>query len=199
MSVRRAVLILLGLGLLGCTNVRQEIFDPVSANNIDPAVRIIRHDVVVPQELTVSEANYYYPVVDIVWRDDPPGDRHAQVKAVVDDALDWGLAAFNRGRPVVVTLEVRRFHALTQKARYTVGGVHSMKFTLLVWDAQTGSAIYGPVPIDGDLIALGGNKAIAADANGLTQKVRITQHLAGTIQRHLIQAGLGTYRGQNDG
>lgn len=194
MRFRRSVLMAVVLGLAACASVESKIFTPVSANRIASSVNIVRHDVIVPSELSVSEANLYYPLVDIVWRDDPPGDRRAQVQKIVEDSLDWGLAAFNRGRPAVVTIEIQRFHALSQKARYSVGGVHELRFSLLVWDASTGSALYGPVDVNADLIALGGNTAIAADAAGQTQKARITQHLAGTVQQQLIAAGLGRQR-----
>ena len=38
----------------------------------------------VPAELTVSEANRFLPGSDIVWREDPMGDRKAQVKVIME-------------------------------------------------------------------------------------------------------------------
>ena len=46
-------------------------------------VTVARVEVRVPRSLKVSEANRYLPAGDIVWREDPPGDRHAQVQAIV--------------------------------------------------------------------------------------------------------------------
>lgn len=42
-----------------------------------------------------------------------------------------------------------------------------------------------PMFIKADLEAFGGQKAIRAEAQGLTQKVRITSHLAHVIQTQL--------------
>ena len=44
--------------------------------------------VIVPETLSVSEANSIKPRADIVWREDPLGNRHAQVQAVVQEAMD---------------------------------------------------------------------------------------------------------------
>ena len=48
---------------------------------LDYAVKDVQ--VTVPEHLKVSEANMYYPIADIVWRGEAPGDRHQQVAAVV--------------------------------------------------------------------------------------------------------------------
>lgn len=195
--LKKITAILVLLTMSACTNVQDDTFGIVSSDRIDSAIRIVRHDVIVPRELTVSEANLYWPNADIVWRDDPPGNRHEQVQTLVEESMDWGLSAFDRGKNAVVTIEIEKFHALSQKARYTVGGVHTMRLNMLVWDASTGQSIYGPVAINADLNALGGSAAIAAEAEGRTQKARIRQHLAGTIQRALLGAGLGQTKGND--
>jgi hypothetical protein len=141
--------------------------------------------ILVPDTLRVSESNAYYPLADIVWRGEPRGDRHAQVRAIFDQAATRATAERSKGAPVSVEIEVTRFHALTEKARYTVGGVHSIKFQLTVKDAKTGEILEEPRLINGDLPAAGGSTALEEDAMGLTQKVLITQHLADVIATEL--------------
>ncbi|MBM2291053.1 hypothetical protein JQX09_03985 [Sulfitobacter pseudonitzschiae] len=153
------------------------------------AFHITQINVDVPQSLKVSEANRYYPSGDIVWREDPLGDRHAQVKAIFEDALQRGAATMTGGTPVILDVTVSRFHALTEKARYTVGGVHSIAFTMQLRDATTGAMIGAPHLVRADLKAFGGQHAIEAVARGETQKVRITAHLANVLQQELNAGG----------
>ncbi|MCO6382209.1 MAG: hypothetical protein JXQ91_02470 [Vannielia sp.] len=141
-------------------------------------------DVNVPSSLRVSEANTYFPNADIVWRDDAPGDRHKQVAAIFEEALGRGSVRLTKGKPVDVQIEVMRFHSLTEKTRYTVGGVHSIKFRMTVVDPDTGEELESRV-ITADLKAYGGSKAVAMEAKGWGQKARITQHLANTFAAEL--------------
>ena len=147
-------------------------------------------NVSVPETLRVSEANRFYPGGDIVWREDPIGNRHEQVRTIVQAGLAEGASAFQGDREVVLDVIVTRFHALTEKARYTVGGVHAIQFTLRIRDAATGEIIEGPRDVVADFDGLGGRAAVAAEARGMTQKVRIQQQLA-----HVIQQELGTPEG----
>lgn len=139
----------------------------------------------VPSSLTVSEANSYLPKGDIVWREDPIGNRHAQVKTIVQNAMERGVAGLNGPVAVTLDIEMRKFHALTEKARYTVGGVHGLSFVLTLRDAATGEAIMPARLIRADLDAFGGAQALRAEARGQTQKVRITDHLAEVIRQEL--------------
>ena len=91
-------------------------------------INVAQITVNVPQSLRVSEANRYYPSGDIVWREDPIGNRHAQVKTIIEAGLNKGTSQLTGERPVVIQVMVTRFHALTEKARYTVGGVHAIQF-----------------------------------------------------------------------
>jgi len=84
-----------------------------------------------------------------------------------------------------IDIVVERFHSLTEKARYTVGGVHSIRFRMIVRDATTGKALSEPRVVRADLDAFGGQQALNAQARGLTQKVRITNHLAEVIRQEL--------------
>lgn len=140
--------------------------------------------VLVPAELKVSEANRYYPVGDIVWRGDPFGDRRSQVAKILDDGLTAGLTHLKGDREVYFDIQLKRFHSLSEKARAVTGGNHNIVYTLIVVDAQTGLALHGPIEMKVDLQAYGGDKAYAAERQGLTQKVRIQNHLASLMRKN---------------
>ena len=167
---------------------------PVSVANV-----IVR----VPRALKVSERNSYLPRGDIVWREDPIGDRHVQVQKIVQDAMVRGVTPLDGPFKVNVDVTVSRFHALTEKARYTTGGVHALTFDLAITDANTGALIVPVRTVRADLHAFGGTQALQAEARGLTQKVRITNHLAEVIRQELSNkegyknAQLGIYQWMN--
>jgi len=150
-----------------------------------PPVSVTSIVVRVPRSLKVSEANRYLPRGDIVWREDPIGDRHAQVQKIFQDALTQGVAPLNGPVNVVLDIQVSRFHALTEKARYTTGGVHSITFDLAIKHPETGALLVPIRTIRADLDAFGGQQALHAEARGLTQKVRISSHLAEVIRQEL--------------
>lgn len=154
---------------------------------LTPRYDVAEVRVTVPQSLKVSEANVFYPMADIVWRGEPRGDRYAQVAAIFQDAAASATQRMTKGPEVVVELTVARFHSLTEKTRYTVGGTHSLKFDLTVRDARTGAVIDGPRRIDADIAASGGSKAIAEDQAGRTQRVVIVERLTEVIRRELSQ------------
>lgn len=156
---------------------------PVAAMPV--SLNVAEINVLVPESLEVSEANRFYPRGDIVWRGDPLGDRHAQVKAIFDTAFARGAESFDGETPVRLDVEVRRFHSLTEKTRYTVGGVHSITFLLTLRDARTGELLRPTREVQADLDGFGGRQAILADARGETQKVRITAHLAEVLRQEL--------------
>ncbi|QYK40255.1 MAG: hypothetical protein KF887_12540 [Paracoccaceae bacterium] len=139
----------------------------------------------VPRSLSVSEANLYYPVADIVWRGEPTGDRYMQVHQMFTEAFGFVTPELQTGPEVIVEAQVRRFHALTEKTRYTFGGVHSIRFDLTVKDAKTGAILDGPRFVVADTPASGGRKAIAEEQAGRTQRVVIIENLARVIRREL--------------
>jgi hypothetical protein len=143
----------------------------------------------VPRSLEVSEANRYLPRGDIVWRGDPIGDRYAQVEAIFQDAMERGTAQIDGPVPVVLNIRLVRFHALTEKARYTVGGVHNIIFDLALSDPATGELVTPVRRVQADLDGFGGQQALRAEAAGQTQKVRITAHLAEVIRQELTRPG----------
>lgn len=189
-SIKLIAALFLGFGLSACAGVETATRNaPLEAPALRPAavpldVQEVR--VSVPRSLKVSEANRYLPSGDIVWREDAPGDRHAQVAAILQDALERGVADLPEGGvPVVLEVGLVRFHALSEKARYTVGGVHAIRFTYVLRDPVTGAALTEPTFVKADFKALGGQKAITAERQGITQKVRITGHLADVIRAEL--------------
>lgn len=139
----------------------------------------------VPRSLRVSEANVFYPMADIVWRGDPVGDRHQQIASIFQTAAEIAASRMNGPRPAIVQIELVRFHGVTEKTRYTVGGTHDMVFNLTVLDASTGAVIDGPRQVRADVKAAGGQAAIAEEQAGRTQKVVVTEKLVETLRREL--------------
>lgn len=139
--------------------------------------------VAVPKSLVVSEAKTYLPTADIVWREDPMGDRHAQVAAIIRNAVLRGASGLRGGRGVYIDVTVTRFHALTFEAetKLSNAGVHNIDFTAQVVDAASGAILAGPVPIRAELPALSGDAMRAARRRGETQKSQISAHVARTV------------------
>jgi hypothetical protein len=165
---------------------------PPGAAVLPPGAEVLRlqYDVAavqvrVPPALTVSEANRFYPLADIVWRGEPPGNRHAQVEAIVREGIARATGDMTSGPRVLVEAEVTRFHSLTEKARYTTGGVHAVHLTLTVRDAATGAVIDGPRPLEADVKASGGAQAMLDDQLGITMRVVIVDRLAQVVRRAL--------------
>jgi len=150
--------------------------------------RVQAVNVVVPETLTVSEANLYMPKADIVWREDHFGDRRAQVKAIVEMGVTQAVFDMDGVEPVIVDIELTRFHALTQKARATIGGTHDVEFIVSVRDAETGLQLVDPFPVNASLKAFGGQKAIEAEMQGETQKVRIMRQISLVMKQYFNQS-----------
>lgn len=187
MSSMKIIAILVAcLGLTACASVENStrnaslVSEAVNTAPLSINVQAVR--VIVPETLTVSEANLYYPGGDIVWREDPAGDRHAQVKAIVETAMARGTPNIPKGNvPVIMDVQITRFHALSQKARYTIGGVHAIQFAVILRNPETGTILGSPRHVRADFKALGGAEALTAERNGITQKSRIIEHLAEVI------------------
>lgn len=139
--------------------------------------------VTVPRSLPTTEADVYYPRADLVWHGDPVGDRYEQVATLMDRGLTAGAAAFHGTRPVFIDVTVKRFHALTPKTRNTIGGVHNMVFDMTVIDAETGQPLTMTQTYEVDVEAYGGRRALKAERQGYSQKVRIMGHLQQWIQQ----------------
>ena len=127
----------------------------------------------VPRSLSTSEANTMKPNVELLWQDEPYGDRYAQVRDILERPMRGLLPAFEGSRDVVLQLNVSFFHAQTPLVRRTFGGEHEIEFTFSLYDATTGALVYGPASRDLTFAAYGGRRAVEAEAMGLTQRVRI--------------------------
>lgn len=164
-------------------NVALDPTDVTVATRTPYTVRAFR--VIVPEDLEVSEKNSYFPGADIVWRGDPLGDRHVQVKAIFEAGTQKGIDRIEtEAKAVDVLIQVTRFHSVTERARYTVGGVHAMEFYMTLFDPKTQTKLERRF-IKADLPAYAGSRALAADAKGITMKSRITEHLASVIRTEL--------------
>lgn len=194
--VRWIALLAIGLSLPGCawfegaSVTRAENSKPIETKmpvveSVLPTMSIARFDVRVPETLKVSEANTYYPKGDIVWHEDPLGDRHAQVKAIFDESLARSKEAVKGELPVIVNIEVKRFHALTPKTRYTIGGRHEILFVMNLYNAKTGMPVGEPREVNATFKGFGGEEAILAERSGITQRVRITDKLISVMKQQL--------------
>lgn len=156
------------------------------------SLRVTHVGVNVPRTLKANESNSYYPLGDIVWRGDPIGDRHAQVKAIFEAAIAKGTDDMKGKTPAIVDIQVIRFHSITDRTRNSVGGVHNMIFRMRVRDAGTGQVLMPTRVIEADLPAFGGAQAVHADMRGQTQKVRVTDYLAYRIRKELMTLAVTT-------
>jgi hypothetical protein len=187
---RTALLGLSALFLSACVGGSFETaYDPVPAS-LAQTWRLAEVRVSVPKSLTVSEAKSLLPSADIVWREDPLGDRHAQVGKIVQNAVLRGAQGLRGSRPVIIDITVTRFHALTYEAELSNSdwGVHNVDFIAKVVDARTGEVLLPATTIRAETPAWSGARMKAARAKGVTQKSMISNHVAATIAGWL---GLG--------
>lgn len=167
----------------GCTRQFETSYDDVVSRAAPFMWNVVDVQVDVPQKLSVSELNLYAPIADIVWQEEPLGDRHAQVARIFDEAARNGALGLDGHRPVVLHIKVKRFHAMTRKARYGLqrSGVHNISFTMVARDARSGMQLTHIDKIRADLVAFSGDQALAMEAKGQNQRYRIVRHLSGVI------------------
>lgn len=190
-----AAVLTLGLpfGLTACavpeTATRNAPLDVVGlapgAVQVQQDYNIVRLDVDVPRDLRVSEANRYYPIADIVWRGDAPGDRHDQVAALFRAAGERVSSTLQGSDDVVVQVQLVRFHGVTEKTRLSVGGNYNMVFLLQVFDARTGAVLEPARQVVANLDAPGGEAGRALMAAGQTEAVRVVDHLTSVLMTEL--------------
>lgn len=200
------------MALSGCNAVRSSRADglPLSEVKLDGSAPIVQSgteagrytvrsvEVIVPETLKISEENKFYPIADVVWRGEPQGDRLAQITAILNEGFSAGVAGLREGPAVVVSVQVERFHALTEKARFSVGGTHDIVLLLTVRDAATDAVLEGPRRVEIAIKASGNEKAIAEDAEGRTQRVVIVEGIARAVRDELsgpLQSTTPTKRG----
>jgi len=152
------------------------------------AVRTTELRVIVPEELSVSEADAFFPRADIVWQAEEPGDRRAQVAAILREAAGRAVADRGTGRPAILEITLSRFHALSERARVTVGGTHDIRFRMRLLDAGDGREIAPAQAVHEEFDAYGGLKALVALRAGRTQRVRIVEQVADALSRRLGSA-----------
>jgi hypothetical protein len=183
---RRSICLLVCTSLLflaACGGTFRTYYQTSVPPEVSRGWRVVDIGVSVPKSLRVSEEKVLLPTADIVWREDPPGDRHAQVAAIVETAARQGASGLRGPRPVRLEITVTRFHALTFEAERLLSnaGVHNIDFTIQVVDAASGAVLAGPETIEAALPALSGGAMERARARGQTQKSQITEHLRATI------------------
>lgn len=141
-------------------------------------------EVTVPHALTVSEENGIKPRADILWQAEPLGDRYAQVDAILTEALTQGTAEMHGARKVTLEAVVTRFHALTKRTRYSIGGEHEVWMMLTVRDAETGEVLEGPRLIGFDT-RVSAEEAFAHEEQGIYQRQEINAMVRDMIGREL--------------
>ncbi len=189
--MKRLFLLCLLFGLAACEGPGELPFaEPISASSSevsDWSVDAVR--VSVPDTLSVStNPNARFPSDDIVWWEDPAGDRRAQVRSIVKAGVEWGSQLGGR-RPVAIDVQVMRFHAVTPRTREVGSNSwHDITLAVNVRDLRTGTLLAKGL-LEPDLDALHGAAAEAAVARGATQRARITQQIAGVTQKWLTSTG----------
>lgn len=138
-----------------------------------------------PSDLLVSEGNGYYPTADVVWRGDPLGDRIAQVSSMFDTALRRNDTRLIGEVPIDVEIELARFHGVTERTRFSVGGNYDMHFFMTIRHSETGEVLEEKRYLEFDLAAPGGAAALILEQRGQTEKVRVTDFLTHTFGEEL--------------
>lgn len=193
------VISMLLISLSGCDAIKSSRKDglPLSEVKLDGRIPLVQStlaesryavqsvELIVPATLRVSEENKFYPDADVVWRGEPQGDRLAQISAILDEGLNAGVSSLKTGASVGISVQLERFHALTEKARFSVGGVHDIVFLLTVRDQKTNAVLEGPRRVEVAIKASGNDTAIAEDAAGRTQRVVIVEGVTEAIRREL--------------
>lgn len=143
---------------------------PVDVTQL-PSMRVASYAVVVPETLTVSEENSYRPNADIVWRGDPIGPRHPQVKAIFEEGVEKGTKDLDGSVPVALDIVVQQFHSQSEKVRYSFGGMYEIGYELTVRNATSGEIIIPTYRVYTEIDAPAGIEALAADQAGRTEKI----------------------------
>jgi len=201
MTIRNALMLAAVAALAGCsggaglvsrnaqadaallTAYEGESHAPVPLN---PSYRVVDVKVEVPATLTTSEENGIKPRVDILWQEDPLGDRHAQVDEIMTAALEAGVAGLGGERAVVLEATMTRFHALTKRTRYSYGGDHEIWMYIAIRDAKTGELLE-PARLVGFDEAISPDEALANEARGMNQRTEITDLVKDMIRYELTR------------
>jgi len=153
---------------------------------LNPSYRVVDVKVEVPTALSSTEQNGIKPRVDILWQEDPAGDRHAQVRDLMTAALEEGVSGMNGSRDVVLDVVMTRFHALTKRTRYSLGGEHEVWMFVAVRDAETGTLLEPARRIGFDH-RISAEQALENEAQGLNQRLEITALVKDMIRHELTR------------
>lgn len=177
------LLLVAALALSACSQSWSTEYNEAPQAQLANTWRVSSVSVAVPSTLTVSEANSFAPDADIVWQAEAPGNRHEQVRRIMQEAGQRGVAGLRGATPVRLEIIVHEFHALTNRARWQLSssGVHNIGFALRVKDARSGAVLASEDDIRADLVAFTGQEAMRAELAGQTQRVRIVNHTAKVI------------------
>ncbi|MEM8539097.1 MAG: DUF6778 family protein [Pseudomonadota bacterium] len=136
--------------------------------------------------LIISEREGYYPTADIVWRGDPLGPRVDQIGEMFRTAADRNRAVVIGRTPIAVDVTLIRFHGVTNRTRYSIGGIYNVIFDMTIRNAVTGEVLEPTRRVVGNLDAPGGERAVRLEESGQTQKVRVTDFLTGLLRAQLV-------------
>lgn len=147
-------------------------------------------DVIVPETLVVSvNPNEQFPQTDIVWYEDPPGDRRAQVQAIVEKGVKQGVAGLRGPQKVDVLVVVRHFHAVTPRAlNNSLPAWHAVTLDVSLIDPATEQVLARIPNLKADSTALTQGAAKAALERGETQKSRNVARIAQALQQWLASS-----------
>jgi len=170
-------------GLVGCAGNWKVDYDQELSGNVTRNWCAIDVQIVVPNELTVSEANSFAPNADIVWHGEEYGNRRQQVAAILKEGISKGFSNPHGKRNVVVRARLNHFHAVTPTAvSHAPAAVHNISYVIQVFDAKSQEPLTEPETIQADLEAYVGASAVTAAVQGNTQRVRIVRHLAAVTE-----------------
>lgn len=187
-----ALPLIVAVGLAGCVRTSTVFPDPLR-ESVTYNWQVVSVEANASRDLTTTDANSQMPNVDILWREDGPGDVYAQVEAIMEETMALAASqmqvSVKGNRKVILVADIIQFHSLTERARSNVGGIHNVDFNLTVVDAVTREVLSGPAFIESDVTAFGGAEAEAAVALGETMRVRIIQRVSDVIATYLGVAG----------
>lgn len=169
--------------LAACASQFQTAYTPVSG--AAQKYRVTKINVVVPSTLTVSESEaVFMPNADIVWREEPAGDRYTQVKKIFEEAAAGAVKGMKGKEAVILNITVERFHAINFKTldfSPTGKGVGDIRFTAELVDAKTGKVVVPAQKISADFILVAGKAAQEELAKGITQRTKSIAQIDKTL------------------
>lgn len=126
---------------------------------------------------------------NFVWEGDGPGNRKRLVLSMFNSAMaKIGAEAMTGPKPVTMTVQINKFHALTDFSRLFCCGEHNIRADLKVEDAASGEVIAEGKNVYLGRVALGGVPGLVAVAAGRDQRVRIEEGIVDRTREWL--AGL---------